>query len=105
MNEQITIDKAYYDFLIEKAKERCELYSENRFLRHKLKEKEAADLPQMNREEWLIYLDYIKNNWFYLPESEKQDELKLAGIMYNRSDAQMNALKTFNYKRQLLKEE
>lgn len=97
--EQITIDKAYYEFLVEKAKERCELYSENTFLRHKLKEKEAADLPQMNREEWLIYKDYIANNWFSLPESEKQDEIKLAIVMYNRSNAQKTALKTFNYKR------
>lgn len=103
--EKITIDKAYYEFLVEKAKERCELYSENNFLRYKLAQKEAAVLADMNREEWLIYKDYIANNWFYLPDSEKQDEIKLAGIMYNRSEAQKTALKAFQAQRKLLKEE
>lgn len=34
----ITIEKGYYDFLMEKARERCELYSENNYLWRKLME-------------------------------------------------------------------
>lgn len=93
--EQITIDKAYYEFLVEKAKERCELYSENRFLRYKLKEKEESAPIEMTREDWLVYKDFIANNWFPLCDSDKADEIKLAAIMYNRSDKQREAFATF----------
>ena len=93
--EQITIDKAYYEFLVEKAKERCELYSENRVLRYKLKEKEVSAPIEMTREDWLIYKDYISNNWFPLCDSDKADEIKLAAIMFNRSDRQKEAFERF----------
>lgn len=97
MNEQttITIDKAYYDFLLEKAKERCDLYSENRVLRYKLEQKETSALPEMTKEQWALYYDFIKNRWYPLVPEQIEDECKLAMVMMKRTECQQNAFDRF----------
>ena len=101
MNEQITIDKAYYDFLLEKAKERCELYSENRYLQHKLRLKEISSTPNLTREEWNIYHDFISNHWYPLAQDDMEREMALAKIMMNRSKSGELALEHFTKERNI----
>lgn len=96
MDEKITIDKAYYDFLVEKGKERCELYSENKYLRHLLKEKEEKPAPEMTLEDWKLYYDFVKHNWYPLTEEEREDELMLATIMMRRALDQHECMNTFH---------
>lgn len=97
MKEQntITIDKAYYEFLLEKAKERCDLYSENRFLKYKLEQKETSALPEMTKEQWALYYDFIKYRWYPLRDDQIEEECKLAMVMMNRTEPQENAFERF----------
>lgn len=90
--ETITITKEYYEFLLEKTKERCELYSENKFLRYKLGE---TKFPTTEKE-WLLYHDFIKHKWFFLGKEENyEDEMELAKIMARRTEEQQQALEEF----------
>jgi hypothetical protein len=79
MTEQITIDKAYYDFLVEKVKEGQE-------------HKKTAQVAQwnrdialrgcrMNQEDWTHYYDFIKHNWYSLDEEAREAELAIAEAM------------------------
>ena len=45
--KKVKVDKEYLEFLMEKARERCELYSENVFLRWKLANLEEAIAKEM----------------------------------------------------------
>ena len=91
--EKITIDLGLYHFLVEKLQERCELYSENKFLQYKLK---TAKLPEMTVGEWILYRDFIKHRWYpFENETDRDNELALAELMIKRTEEQEKAFDTF----------
>lgn len=92
--ETVTIDKDYYEFLIEKAKERCDLYSEVNFLKYMLEQKETSTLSNLTKERWNLYYDFIFYNWYPLEENDKQNELDYIRALMNRSP---DAEKAFEY--------
>lgn len=102
--EEITITKDYYDFLVEKAKERCDLYRENTYLNYWVGLFCGRD-PAMTRKDWLVYYDYLKHNHSLLEGQEKTDEMLFAGIMADRTKRQVQELARFRRLMEELNEE
>ena len=86
------ITESEYEFLREKVKERCELYSRVRFLEWKLKIEQEKG--KMTDERWNLYYDFIFYNWYPLEENDKQNELDYIRALMNRSP---DAEKAFEY--------
>lgn len=90
--KMVKITESEYEFLREKVKERCELYSTVRYLEWKLKmEKQKS---KMTDERWNLYYDFIFYNWYPLEENDKQNELDYIRALMNRSP---DAEKAFEY--------
>lgn len=90
--KMVKITEERYEFLREKVKERCELYSRVRFLEWKLKIEQEKG--KMTDERWNLYYDFIFYNWYPLEENDKQNELDYIRALMNRSP---DAKKAFEY--------
>ena len=77
--ETITIDKEKYEWMVEKIKERQEFKKDAEVA------KWNCDIAmrglRMSPDDWKLYKDYIKHNWYSLDEQTKNTEMMIADTM------------------------
>lgn len=77
--ETITIDREKYEWMVEKIKERQEYKKDAQVA------KWNCDIAirglRMTPDDWKLYKDYIKHNWYSLDEQAKNTEMMVADTM------------------------
>ena len=77
--ETITIDKEKYEWMVEKIKERQEFKKDAEVAKWNLDI--AMRGMRMGPDDWKLYKDYIKHNWYSLDEQTKNTEMMIADTM------------------------